>query len=265
MSDRVVLVTGGARGIGRAACLALARDGWAVAVSYRERADAAEQVVAAVRKLGRRAVAVPGDVAREADIVAMTEAAARELGGLDGLVCSAGIGLQSTCDAFEAAALERLMAVNVVGVMLGCREAVRRMSTAKAGRGGAIVAVSSMAATIGGRPGAAAYAAAKGAVDVFVTGLAKEVAAQGIRVNAVRPGFTVTDMTARIHDDPTRLAAVAATIPMQRAGQPEEVAEAIAWLMSDKASFVTGTHVNAGGGGFLVGQADEPSPGAAAR
>jgi NAD(P)-dependent dehydrogenase (short-subunit alcohol dehydrogenase family) len=265
VSDRVCLVTGGARGIGRATCVALARDGWDVVVHGRERRDAAEAVAAEVRGLGRRAAVVLGDVAREADVVAMTEAAVRALGRLDGLVGSAGIGLQARCEAYEAAALERLLAVNVTGLMLGCREAVRRMARSRGGSGGAIVAVSSMAATIGGRPGAAAYAASKGAVDVFAQGLAKEVAAEGIRVNVVRPGVTLTDMTAAVRDDPARLAAVAATIPMGRAGQPEEVAEAIAWLMSERASFVTGAHVNVGGGGFVVGQPVEPSPGAAAR
>jgi NAD(P)-dependent dehydrogenase (short-subunit alcohol dehydrogenase family) len=147
-----------------------------------------------------------------------------------------------------------MMDLNVVGLMLCCREAARRMALSRGGQGGAIVNVSSMAATIGGRPGASAYAASKAAVDVFTTGLAKELAPEGIRVNAVRPGMTLTDMTADVQADPVRLRAVAATIPMQRCGEPEEIAAAILFLLSDAASYVSGTHLNASGGGFLVGR-----------
>jgi NAD(P)-dependent dehydrogenase (short-subunit alcohol dehydrogenase family) len=254
---RPLLVTGGARGIGRATALLAAEQGFDIAVGWRERRDAADAVVAEVEKRGRRAVAVQADVADEASIVRMFEVVDQALGPLAGVVNSAGIGYHARVDGFERPPLEALFAVNVIGLMLCCREAARRMSTARGGRGGAIVNVSSMAATIGGRPGASAYAASKGAVDVFTTGFAKEVAAEGIRVNAVRPGVTLTDMVAAIRDDPARQAAVAASIPMQRVGRPEEVAEAIVWLLSDKASFVTGTHLNVGGGGFVIGTATQ--------
>jgi NAD(P)-dependent dehydrogenase (short-subunit alcohol dehydrogenase family) len=145
-----------------------------------------------------------------------------------------------------------MFAINVVVHVLCCREAVRRMSTRREGKGGAIVNVSSMAATIGGRPGASAYAASKGAVDVFTMGLAREVAAEGIRANAVRPGVTDTDMIGPMRSGRVR-AEIEATIPMQRYGNPDEVAQAIVWLLSDQASYVTGAHVNVGGGGFHVG------------
>lgn len=250
---RPLLITGGARGIGRATALLAADQGFDIAVGWRERRDAADAVVAEVGKRGRQAIAVQADVADEASIVRMFQAVDEAMGPLAGLVNSAGIGCHSRVDGFERRPLDALFSVNVIGLMLCCREAARRMSKAKGGKGGAIVNVSSMAATIGGRPSASAYAASKGAVDVFTTGFSKEVAAEGIRVNAVRPGVTLTDMVARIRDDPARQATVAASIPMQRAGQPEEVAEAIAWLLSDKASFVTGTHLNVGGGGFVIG------------
>ena len=250
---RPLLITGGARGIGRATALLAAGQGWDIAVGWRERKDAADAVVAEVEAMGRHAVAVQADVADEASIAAMFAAVDKAMGPLAGLVNSAGIGYHARVDGFVGTPLHELFAVNVVGTMLCCREAVRRMSTLHGGSGGAIVNVSSMAATIGGRPGASAYAASKGAVDVFSTGLSKEVAAEGIRVNVVRPGVTLTDMTAQIRDDPARQAAIAASIPMQRVGQPEEVAETIVWLLSEKASFVTGTHLNVGGGGFVIG------------
>ena len=145
-----------------------------------------------------------------------------------------------------------MFAVNVIGLMLCCREAARRMSTRNGGKGGAIVNVSSMAATIGGRPMSSTYAASKGAVDVFTVGFAREVAAEGIRVNAIRPGVTDTDMIESMRSGPLR-AATEATIPMHRYGRPEEVGAAIVWLLSDKASFVTGANINVGGGGFHVG------------
>jgi NAD(P)-dependent dehydrogenase (short-subunit alcohol dehydrogenase family) len=153
----------------------------------------------------------------------------------------------------EGSALERLMAVNVVGLMLCCREAVRRMSTDRGGKGGAIVNVSSMASTLGGREGRAAYAGSKGAVDSFTLGLAREVGSQGIRANILRPGMTRSDMTAAVHDDPKRLARVAATIPMGRTAEPEEMAHAILWLLSEEASFISGACVNASGGGYMIG------------
>ncbi|MFN0164609.1 MAG: SDR family NAD(P)-dependent oxidoreductase [Burkholderiales bacterium] len=246
------LITGGARGIGRATALAAARDGWDVAINYRERADAADDVVAKVRALGRKAVAIRADVATEADIVSMFKRAESELGPIQGLVNSAGISYANRVDSFDAASLGRMMQVNVIGTMLCCREAALRMSTSRGGHGGSMVNISSMAATIGGRAGASAYAASKGAVDVFTSGFAKEVGAEGIRVNVVRPGVTETDMIAASHAGPKR-AEIEASIPMKRFASAEEVAEAVVWLLSEKASFVTGTHLNVGGGGFLVG------------
>jgi NAD(P)-dependent dehydrogenase (short-subunit alcohol dehydrogenase family) len=249
------IVTGGARGIGRATALLAAERGYRVVVNYRERADAASAVVEAIQSGGGQAVAVGADVAVEADIVRLFGTAEDTLGGpVTALVNSAGIGYGSPCVAFERDPIARMMELNVVGLMLCCREAARRMALSRGGQGGAIVNVSSMAATIGGRPGASAYAASKAAVDVFTTGLAKELAPEGIRVNAVRPGMTLTDMTADVQADPARLRAVAATIPMQRCGEPEEVAAAILFLLSDAASYVSGTHLNASGGGFLVGR-----------
>jgi NAD(P)-dependent dehydrogenase (short-subunit alcohol dehydrogenase family) len=247
------LITGGARGIGRAAALLIADAGWDVAVGWRAREDAAEAVVQEVSARGRRGVAVQADVGDPAAIPGMFEAAERALGPLTGVVNSAGINYRARVESFESEELNRLMAVNVVGLMLCCREAVYRMSTARGGRGGAIVNVSSMAATIGGRPGASAYAASKGAVDVFTAGLAKEVAADGIRVNVVRPGFTLTDMTTIVREDATKFAEIEATIPMHRPAAAEEVAQAIVWLLSPAASFVSGAHLDVSGGGFIIG------------
>lgn len=249
------IVTGGARGIGRATALLAAKRGYRVVVNYRERADAASAVVDAIRSGGGQAVAVGADVAVEADIVRLFGSAEDRLGGpVTAVVNSAGIGYGKPCVDFEREPIARMMDLNVVGLMLCCREAARRMALSRGGQGGAIVNVSSMAATIGGRPGASAYAASKAAVDVFTTGLAKELAPEGIRVNAVRPGMTLTDMTSDVQADPARLRAVAATIPMQRCGEPEEIAAAILFLLSDAASYVSGTHLNASGGGFLVGR-----------
>ena len=250
--NRVCLITGGARGIGRETTRLAAAAGWDVAINFRERADAAEVAVAEVVAVGRKAVAVRGDVAKESDVVTMFVAAERVLGPITGLVNCAGVSTNTRVDAINAEDLEGMFAVNVIGLLLCCREATRRMSIRHGGKGGSIVNVSSMAATIGGRPGASAYAASKGAVDVFTMGFAKEVAAEGIRVNVVRPGVTDTDMIEHMRHGERR-AAIEATIPMQRYGNPTEVAQAIVWLLSDKASYVTGAHVNVGGGGFHVG------------
>jgi len=167
---RVCLITGGSRGIGRETARLAAASGWDVAVNYRERSEAADVAVAAAHALGRRAMAVRGDVADEADVIDMFRAAERQLGPITGLVNSAGVSFASRVDALKTADIQRMLAVNVTGLMLCCREAAKRMSTANGGKGGAIVNVSSMAATIGGRPGASTYAASKGAVDVFTLG-----------------------------------------------------------------------------------------------
>jgi NAD(P)-dependent dehydrogenase (short-subunit alcohol dehydrogenase family) len=248
----ICLITGGARGIGRETARLAAANGWDVAINFRERSDAAEALAAEIASAGRKAVTVRGDVAKESDVVAMFEATERMLGSITGLVNSAGDSTNSRVDAINADDLKRMFAVNVIGLMLCCREASKRMSTRHGGKGGSIVNVSSMAATIGGRAGASAYAASKGAVDVFTIGFAKEVAAEGMRVNAVRPGVTDTDMVEHMRHGERRMA-IEPTIPMQRYGDPSEVAHAIVWLLSDKASYVTGAHVNVGGGGFHVG------------
>ncbi len=247
------LVTGGTRGIGAATALLAARRGYDVTLVARE-ADGVHvaAVAAAVRALGRRVETISADVAKDEHVVRAFDGAEAALGRLDALVNAAGIGHNGRVEALDASALSRLLAVNVLGTMLCCREAARRMSTARGGPGGGIVNVSSMAATIGGRPGAAAYAASKAAVDSFTTGFAREVAAEGIRVNVVRPGVIATDMTAHVTRDPDRLARVEASIPMRRLGHPGEVAEVALWLLSDTASFVTGAHVDAGGGGFSL-------------
>lgn len=251
--DDIVLVTGGSRGIGAATCLRAARAGYKVAVNYASDSAAAQRVVAAVEAAGGRAIAVRADVADDAAVVAMFAEVVDTLGRPTALVNSAGISLRSRTADFDCGALTRLMAVNIVGTMLCCREAVRLMSTAHGGAGGSIVNVSSMAATIGGRPGASAYAASKAAVDAFTRGLAKEVAAEGVRVNAVRPGVTITDMTANVRDNPDQRAAIEATIAMNRTAEADEIAAPIIWLLSDEASFISGARLDASGGGFVIG------------
>lgn len=256
MSDKKkhCLVTGGPRGIGRASALLAAREGWTVSIAgLAEHMDDADQVVREIQALGGQATAIAADVGREEDIVAMFDEAERRLGPLQGLVNAAGVSLGKGAVAdFSFAPLAKMMNINVVGLMVCCREAARRMSTARGGPGGSIVNISSLAVTVGGRQGAHAYAASKAAVDVFTVGFAREVAKQGIRVNTVRPGAIATQMTAAVTADPVRLREVEASIPLGRMGRPEEIAEVAVWLLSERASLVTGAHVNAGGGGFMV-------------
>ena len=251
--DKVLLVTGASRGIGAGVAERAARAGYAVAVNYLSRRDAAEAVVDRIVANGGRALAVAGDVGREADVVAMFRAVDGELRPLAALVNSAGIhgGHRLTRD-FDAGELTAMMATNVVGTMICCREAVRRMSTARGGTGGAIVNVSSMAATIGGRPGKSHYGTTKGAVDAYTIGLAKEVAREGIRVNAVRPGMTYTDMIDGVRGDAKLDAEMRGTIPINRIAEVDEVADPILYLLSDAASFVTGTLFDISGGGFAL-------------
>jgi len=251
----VLLVTGGARGIGHAVVIGAARLGFNVAVGYRREREAAEATVALVEAAGQRAIAVQADVSKEGDIMRMFEETEADLGRIGALVNSAGISTHVRADAIEAVELERLMAVNVVGLMLCCREAVRRMSTRHGGKGGAIVNLSSMAAAYGGRPGASHYAGSKGAVDSYTKGAAKEIAAEGVRMNAVRPGVTLTDMVHAVRDDPAVRAGIDATIPMNRPAKAHEIAAPILWLLSEEASFVTGATIDASGGGFVIGAA----------
>lgn len=247
MAD-IAIVTGGSRGIGAATAIALARDGADVAISFRDDAEAAERVVRAGADLGRRFVAVQGDVAAEADVLRLFDTVGRELGPVTTLVNNAGIvDEQRRVEHYTVARLERLFAVNVIGSMLCAREAIRRMSTRHGGLGGSIVNVSSAAARLGSPGEYVDYAATKGAIDTFTIGLAKEVAAEGIRVNAVRPGIITTEVHARA-GRPDRVEQLRSSIPMGRGGEPDEVAAAIAWLCSPAASYVTGTLLDVAGG-----------------
>jgi NAD(P)-dependent dehydrogenase (short-subunit alcohol dehydrogenase family) len=256
----ILLITGGGRGIGAATARLAATRGYAVAVAYERERERATVLVAEIEGAGGQAIAVQADVAQEGQVARMFREVDERLGPLTALVNSAGIngGPETAVAELRQAALERLLAVNVIGTMLCCREAVRRMSTAGGGAGGAIVNVSSIASTIGGREGRTAYAASKGAVDSFSIGLAKEVAREGIRVNALRPGLTLTDMTDRVRRDPERRARIADTIAMNRCADPVEMARPILWLLSDEASFVSGALLNASGGGFMVAPATRP-------
>ena len=243
----VVLITGAGRGIGAATAALAAQRGYAVCVNYLRNRDAAESVVRAIEKSGGRAAAVAGDVAKEADVLRMFEAAAK-LGPITGLINNAGIlERQMRVDEMEAGRFERVFATNITGSFLCAREAVRRMSTRHGGKGGAIVNVSSMASRLGSPGEYVDYAASKGAIDALTIGLAKEVAAEGIRVNAVRPGVIYTEIHAS-GGEPNRVERVKSAVPMQRGGQPEEVARAIVWLLSDEASYSTGTFIDVSGG-----------------
>jgi NAD(P)-dependent dehydrogenase (short-subunit alcohol dehydrogenase family) len=246
--SRVVLVTGGSRGIGAATVQAAIERGYDVCFSYREAATRAEDVLRCAEGSGRKVQAVQADVAVEADIVRLFKTVDERFGRLDALVNNAGIvGGASPVAEAQAANLERLWATNITGTFLCAREAVRRMSTQRGGKGGAIVNLSSAAAKHGAPGEFVHYAASKGAIDTFTVGLAKEVADQGIRVNAVRPGMIETEIhaSAGVGD---RLERIRPTVPMKRIGTPAEVAAAIVWLLSDEASYVTAALLDIGGG-----------------
>lgn len=246
--DKVLLVTGAGRGIGAATALLAARQGWAVAVNYTANSLTADEVVRSIRAGGGQAITVQADVADEAQVLRMFEKVDAKLGRLTGLVNNAGVvDLTARVDEMSAARWKRMFDINVFGSFLCAREAVRRMSTRHGGGGGAIVNVSSAASRIGSPGQYVDYAASKGAIDSFTLGLAREVAAEGIRVNAVRPGLIETGIHAS-GGLPNRVNDLQHLVPMQRGGTADEVAQAIVWLLSDAASYTTMSLVDVSGG-----------------
>ena len=247
MTDKVVVITGGSRGIGRATALAAAARGYRVVVGYASNEAAANEVVAAIEAKNGKAIAVKCDVAEEADILALFKAADK-FGPLGALVNNAGIvGKTARVDEMSADRIQRMMAVNVTGSILCAREAVKRMSTRHGGKGGVIVNLSSVAAKLGSPNTYVDYAASKGAIDSFTIGLGYEVAAEGIRVAGIRPGLIDTDIHAS-GGEPDRAHRLAPNVPMKRVGTADEIANAIVWLMSDEASYVTSAILDVSGG-----------------
>jgi NAD(P)-dependent dehydrogenase (short-subunit alcohol dehydrogenase family) len=241
---KTLLITGGGRGIGAATALAAARAGWDVAINYREKTARAEQIVDEIENAGGKAIAYPADVTDEAAVVALFAAVDRDFGRLDGLVNSAGIlGPHGRIEAVDAAALNKLFAINVTATLICSREAIKRMSVQHGGKGGAIVNLSSAASRIGGAGESVPYAASKGAIDSLTFGLAQEVAGEGIRVNAVSPGVIDTEIQPE-----GRVARIGPSLPMKRVGKPEEVAAAILFLLSDEAAYIAGTVLDVTGG-----------------
>lgn len=248
MSAPVLLITGASRGIGAATARLAAARGYTVVVNYHSRADAATTLVEEIASTGGEAFAVRADVGREDDVLRMFEEVDRRAGPLTALVNNTGVlERQMRFDEMDPGRWQRVLTTNVIGSFLCAREAVRRMSTRHGGQGGAIVNVSSAAARMGGANEYIDYAASKGAVDTMTVGLAREVATEGVRVNAVRPGPVYTDIHAS-GGEPGRIERIRSAIPMQRGGQPDEVAYAILWLLSDEASYVTGTILDVSGG-----------------
>lgn len=244
----VIVITGASRGIGAATAKLAASKGYAVVVNYRSNAQAANEVVTQINNLGGEALSVQADIANESEIDSLFKQAIAHFGKIDALVNNAGILEQQTrLDSVDGERLRRILETNVIGSFLCCKAAVRHMSSRYGGQGGAIVNVSSMAARLGSPNEYIDYACSKGAIDTLTTGLAKEVAAEGIRVNAVRPGIIETEMHAS-GGEPGRVERLAPSLPMQRGGTPEEVAAAIMWLLSDEASFTTGAFIDVSGG-----------------
>lgn len=247
--DKIVLITGGSRGIGAACALLAARQGWAVAVNYTRDAAAADAIVQQIRAMdGGRAIAVQADVADEAQVLAMFQRVDAELGRLTALVNNAGVvDTSQRLEDMSVARWRRMLDINVIGSLVCAREAVRRMSTRHGGSGGSIVNMSSAASRLGGSGQYVDYAASKGAIDSLTLGLAKEVAAEGIRVNAVRPGLIETDIHAS-GGQPDRVRQLAHQVPMGRGGSADEVAQAVVWLMGDGASYTTMSLMDVSGG-----------------
>ena len=248
MSAKVLLVTGASRGIGRACALLAAQNGWAVAVNYREDAKSADAVVETIAKGGGRSVSLKGDVAVEADVLVMFDAATKALGPLTAVIANAGV-VAPTAKLAEMSVerMRRVFEVNVLGAYLTAREATRRMSKSFGGAGGSIVMMSSAAARLGSPNLYVDYAGSKGAIDTLTLGLAKELGPEGVRVNAIRPGLIDTDIHAS-GGEPDRARILGATAPMGRPGTAEEIAEAAVWLISDAASYVTGALLDVAGG-----------------
>ena len=248
MSSNITLITGGSRGIGAATARLCAQRGHALAINYARDEAAAQALLGELRAQGARAIALQADVSVEAEVLRLFAAVDRELGPLTGLVDNAGVvDVAQRVDAMSVERWTRMFGINVIGAMLCAREAVKRMSTRHGGAGGAIVNVSSAAARLGAPGQYVDYAAAKGAIDTFTIGLAKEVAGEGIRVNAVRPGIIETEIHAS-GGLPNRAQDLAPQVPMQRAGSAQEVAESIVWLLSDNASYTTGALLDVAGG-----------------
>ena len=248
MNAPVMLITGGSRGIGAATALLAAQAGYAVAVNYHSNSLAADEVVRSIRESGGQAIALQADVSREDDVMAMFGRIDAKWGPLAALVNNAGVvDVSSRVDGMSVARLSRMLNTHVLGSFVCAREAVLRMSTRHGGSGGAIVNLSSAASKLGSPSQYVDYAACKGAIDTFTIGLAKEVAAEGIRVNAVRPGIIETDIHAS-GGEPDRAQRLAPQVPMQRPGSAQEVANAILWLLSSEASYCTGALLDVGGG-----------------
>lgn len=248
MADKVMLITGASRGIGAAAATLAAARGYAVAINYRERRDAADRIAAEVRKLGRAAVAIQADIGKPEEIRRLFATLDAEFGRLDAFFNNAGILSRAARFVdIDPERLQQILAVNTTGAFLAAQEAVRRMSTRLGGKGGVIVNMSSLAAKLGGPAESTDYAFSKGAIDTLTIGLAKELASEGIRVNAVRPGLIETDIQ-KDFGIGDRVGKYKDLVPLKRGGTPQEVAEAVLWLCSEQASYVTGVLLDVSGG-----------------
>ncbi len=248
LMKKTILITGGSQGIGKATAILAAQKGYCVIINYAQNAAAAKETVSMILKNGGQALAIQADISKEEDVLRMFEKIDKEYGYLDALVNNAGIvEPQMKVSEMNAERITKVLSTNVLGSFLCAREAVKRMSLSKGGKGGAIVNLSSIAARLGSPFEYVDYAASKGAIDTFTMGLSKEVAAEGIRVNCVRPGLIFTDIHAKA-GEPNRVSRLETSIPMLRGGQPEEVAQAVLWLLSEEASYITGAFVDVAGG-----------------